>query len=67
MDNLKIMWTFSWIGGLVHNLVSIIPNYNLYNLQKVEDDLDHFGLQVLTLTLFPTSLGGFSPASLESR
>ena len=50
--------------GLVHNLVSIIPNYNLYNLQKVEDDLDHFGLQVLTLTLFPTSLGGFSPASL---
>ena len=39
------MWTFSWIGGFVHNLVSIRPNYNLDNLQlKFEDNLDYFGL-----------------------
>ena len=37
------MWTFSWTGGLVHNLVSIRPNYNLDNLQKLEDNLDYFG------------------------
>ena len=34
MNNLKIIWTFSWAEGLVHNLVSITPNYNLYNLLK---------------------------------
>jgi len=44
MNNLKIMWTFSWTGGLVHNLVSIISNYNLYNLQKLEDNIDYIGL-----------------------
>ena len=59
------MWTFSWTGGLVHNLVFIILNhYNVYNLQNFEDNLYYFGLKVLILTLFLTSLGGFSPASL---
>jgi hypothetical protein len=38
------MWTFSWTGGLVYNLVSIILNYNLYNLQKFEDSINYFGL-----------------------
>ena len=35
MDNLNtIMWIFSWTGGggLIHNMVSITPTYNLYNL-----------------------------------
>ena len=59
------MWTFSWTRGLVHNLASIITNYNLYNLQKkIEDNLDYFGLKVLTLTLVLTSLGGFPLAPL---
>ena len=44
MYNLKIMWSFSWTGGLVHNLVPIIPNYNLYNLQNIEDYTYYFGL-----------------------
>ena len=44
MNNLKIMWIFSWTGGLVHNLAFLIPNYSLYNLQKIEDSLDCFGL-----------------------
>ena len=44
MNNVKIMWTFSWTEGLVHNLVSIIPNYNLCNLQNFEDNVDYFGL-----------------------
>ena len=30
------MWTFSWTGGLIHNLVSIRPNYNLDNLQNLK-------------------------------
>ena len=30
--------------GLVHNMVSIIPNYNSYNLQKCEDNIEYFGL-----------------------
>ena len=30
--------------GLVHNLVSIIPNLDLYILQKFEDNIDYFGL-----------------------
>ena len=65
MNNLKIMWTFSWTGGLVHNLVSIIPDCNFYNLQTFEDIIDYFGLCVLLLTLFPTSFDGFSPAILK--
>ena len=45
-SHLKIMRTFSWTGGggLVHNLVSIIPHYNLDDLQKFEDNLDYSGL-----------------------
>ena len=38
------MWTFSWIGGLVHNLVSILLDYNFIYLYKFEDNLDYFGL-----------------------
>jgi len=30
----------SWTRGLVHNLVSIIPNYEIYNLQKSKDYID---------------------------
>jgi hypothetical protein len=41
MNNLKIMWTFSWTEGIVHNLVSIMLNYNLY---KFEDNINWFGL-----------------------
>jgi hypothetical protein len=44
MNKLKIMWTWSWIGGLVYNMVSIVPNYDLYDLQNVEDNIDDFGL-----------------------
>ena len=58
------MWTFSWTRGLIHNLVFIIPNYSLYHTIFLENNLDYFGLEVLTLTLLPTSLRGFSPASL---
>ena len=64
MTNLKIMWTFSWTAKLVYNLISIIPNYDLYNLQKFEENIDCFSLLALILTLFPTSLDGFSLASL---
>ena len=65
MENLKVMWIFSWIEGLLHNLVSIKPDYDLYNLQFfLEDNIDYLGLKALTLTLFPTSLSAFSPASL---
>ena len=38
------MRALRWTRGLVHNLVSIIPNYNLYNPQKCEDSVDNFGL-----------------------
>ena len=43
MNNMKTMWTFSWTGALVHNLVSIQPDYNVYNLPKYEDHIDYFG------------------------
>ena len=46
MNNLEIMWTFSWTEGLIHNPVSIILNhYNVYNLQNFEDNLDYFWLE----------------------
>ena len=45
-------------------MVSMKPDYNLYNPQKFEDNIDYLGLEALTLTLFPTSNDGFSPASL---
>ena len=45
MYKLEIMWTFSWTRGLVHNLVFIKPDYNLYNSQKkFEDNIDYSGL-----------------------
>ena len=44
MYNMKTMWTFPMTVGLVHNLVPIIPNYNLYNPQNIEDNIDYVGL-----------------------
>ena len=39
------MWKLSWTGGLVHDLVSIRPDYSFDNLQKFEGNhLDYFGL-----------------------
>ena len=64
MNDLEIMWTFSWTGRCVHNMVFIMPTYNSYNLQNFEDNIDCFALYVLTVTLYTTSLGGFSPASI---
>ena len=43
MHNLKTMWTWSWTGGLVVNLVSIIHDYSLHNVQRFEDNIGYFG------------------------
>ena len=58
------MWTSSWRGRLVHNLVSNKLICYLDNLQKFEDNLDCLGFRGPNLTLFLTSLNGFSPTSL---
>ena len=43
-NNADFLLSGWWGGGLVHNLVPIIPNYNLCNLQNIEDITYYFGL-----------------------
>ena len=33
------MWTMSWTEGLGYDLISIRPNYDLYNIQEFEDNI----------------------------
>ena len=53
------MWTFSWTRGLVQNLVSIRPNYNVDNLQKFEDNLHCLGLSRIKVFCDTTKVSGF--------
>ena len=56
MNNLKLMSTFSYTWRLVHNMVSIKLDYDLYNLPNIDDNVDYLIVEALTLTLFPDSL-----------
>ena len=41
MNNLKLMSTFSYTWRLVHNMVSIKLDYDLYNLPNIDDNVDY--------------------------